>query len=457
MPQFVLGTGQFGVTYSVTESVQTPAAAYAEWATALGVSSTDTLLAMDDDDNAWSIDLASAFFPGGAPTAAFSSEAGFGLYQTALSDDAILRWGDIDNVERMFLPISRPRLLLTFHSDSDLKSYQTKLQRSGSVTIIFAQYSNWGDDTTSRYDVAIRVDGGDLTMVGHALDAVVPIYWHEFQEGVGGRLVRQELVTEQAAGYGIRMAAQLSALQQQHATGVAVAPAVLGDPAAVAVIVAPPALITTAWMSGPTVLGEPSAQLQFSAPVITGTAFGSTTLVTIFRVQDSPLLSPFIPSTVSAIGMAPSGRAFQAQSMDATVFGVPSLSSSTSYAAESLVASVQFGVASVRSVYEASSLVATEFGQSDTAPIASYPATSIAGQVAFGQVTSRMVHGMGDWYAGPRISAVSVKSIGTFPVEDGLGPIEIGGCESPGMGYRALSLHANCKFGEITIRRSHSC
>lgn len=193
-------SGGYQVVYSAAMTTTTPEAAYTAWANALGVSATETLQALSDDDHGYAITLAAPVFSLGPATAMFSTEAGLGFYRNATSDHAPVLY-DISHVSRMFGLTSRPTLLLSFHPQDDLKSFGAKLQRSGTTTILYAQFSTYNDEGAFLYRVAIQLAGGSIELIGQAVTDATTLYWTELEETDASTTeVQQAAVVTQAVG-----------------------------------------------------------------------------------------------------------------------------------------------------------------------------------------------------------------------------------------------------------------
>lgn len=193
------------IFYETSATTTTPADAYAAWAAELGVSSTATLQALDDDDAGFAIDLASSLFAGGSTKALFSSEGAVGFYRaTPVSTESSSY--SISNISRMYGLGTRPTLLLSFHPAGDLKSFGAKLQRANGVTILFAQHSTYNNTSTYRYNVAIRIGvAGGIELVGQAVDQPVNLYLTELAESTTHSVLQQRLALAQTVGSITRM------------------------------------------------------------------------------------------------------------------------------------------------------------------------------------------------------------------------------------------------------------
>lgn len=203
MPEFALGDYDgggppAGIAYSVETTLQSPADAYDAWAAELGVSSTATLKNLDGFDTAWAIDLAAAFFPGGATKAMFATGAGIGFYRGDPPSNTSGRIYSLDGVARFKGLESAPDLILSFQTVAYLQSYSVKLQRSGTTAILFAKFSKRYTVSDAGYDAAIRIDGGQITFVGYAYDTPARVCLHDIDTRFDGAYENeQELIAEQ--------------------------------------------------------------------------------------------------------------------------------------------------------------------------------------------------------------------------------------------------------------------
>lgn len=193
------------ISYEASATTTTPADAYAAWAAELGVSATATLQELNEDDRGYAIDLASAFFSGGSTKAMFSSESAVGFYNTTPANTGNTAYG-IANISRMYGLGTRPTLLLSFHPQDDLKSFGVKLQRANGATILFAQHSTYNNESTYRYNVAIRINASrNLELVGQAVDQPVNLYLTELAESTTHTVLQQTLALAQVAGSIVRL------------------------------------------------------------------------------------------------------------------------------------------------------------------------------------------------------------------------------------------------------------
>lgn len=198
MPSMIVGGGGVELTYSVGTGATTPADQYVAWATALGVSTTATLQALDDDDKGFLATLAASYFSGGSTSFCFSSEAAVGLYLATPGTTTSAQY-TVANVSRMYGLTSRPTLLFTFHPQSDLRSEGVKLQRSGTTTILYATFRTYNAQTY-RYQAALRITPQSIEFVGYAQDNSTTLYLSEFVETTSGTPIQQVNIGTSAVG-----------------------------------------------------------------------------------------------------------------------------------------------------------------------------------------------------------------------------------------------------------------
>ncbi|MGF6348975.1 hypothetical protein [Variovorax sp. W2I14] len=169
---FVVDFGSLRFTIDVADSAA-PGLRYAAWAQALGVSETQTLQALEGEDNSFAVTLGASPYAGGSTTAMFSSEGGFAPYKVApvstVSTSYILQ-----TVSRMFGFASRPDALLTFHPNTDCRSVGVLFQRAGAVSIFKGRIKNLSTETY-RLDFALRVDAAGWELVVQPLDLPQPV------------------------------------------------------------------------------------------------------------------------------------------------------------------------------------------------------------------------------------------------------------------------------------------
>lgn len=217
MPDFALGGYDggplVGIAYSVETTLQSPSDAYDAWAVELGVSSTATLKNLDGFDTAWAIDLASAFFPGGATKAMFATGAGIGFYRGDPPSNTARSAYTLDGIARFIGLGSAPDLILSFQTYHYLQSYSVKLQRSGATTILFAKFSKRYTVSDAGYDAAIRIDGGQITFVGYAYDTPARVCLHDIETRFDYAYENeQELIAEQEPYSAILLTAAFAVL-----------------------------------------------------------------------------------------------------------------------------------------------------------------------------------------------------------------------------------------------------
>lgn len=198
VPFYSNGSGQIGsnvlskyaINFNAQDISTSPSNIYDVWASELGVSNTATLYDLNADDNAIPINLASPFLPGGSDASFYAGEGGIGFYLTAYPESEFYDYSytPMTGINKFLAIRQRPSLLLTFRKDTsqnaDLKSYNGKIQKSGSTTIIFCQHSDYSDQTTYRFDVAIKIVNNNITLVIRNYDFNFESRIFELQEGL---------------------------------------------------------------------------------------------------------------------------------------------------------------------------------------------------------------------------------------------------------------------------------
>jgi len=175
------------VTSTHTTYASTPDQAYIDWATELGVSTTATLLTFLDDDMAWTSTL-QAKLDASAPNSNFfiSSEAGLGFYLSSgyIDGSSALLYSEFSGIVGRFYGINtRPDLILTYHPAEDLATYQGKLQKAGTTTIIFAKHGKFNDQNVAQVRVAAKITPNEVRLIVRAYDMAVPIKMVEMLPG----------------------------------------------------------------------------------------------------------------------------------------------------------------------------------------------------------------------------------------------------------------------------------
>lgn len=165
MSTLTLAGGEL-LNYTTTSWATSPEAAYAAWAAELGVSSTETLQALNADDQGFALTLAASFFSGGSNTALFSSEGGVGFYRAAPASTVSMTYL-LSGVNAFQGIQTRPTLLLTFHPPWDEQSFGTKVQHAGTTTIVYAQFSDYASTSAYTSQVALRIGPGSLELVAN--------------------------------------------------------------------------------------------------------------------------------------------------------------------------------------------------------------------------------------------------------------------------------------------------
>ena len=298
-----LSGGASQLVYGVVAATQTPEAAYQAWAAALGVSATETLQALDGDDEGYAITLAAPVFALGPATAMFSSEAGLGFYRNALSDQASEPYS-ISNVSRMHGLVSRPTLLLSFHPQDDLKSFGARLQRSGNTTILYAQFSNYNNEAAFLYHVAVKWEGGSIELIGQAVTDATTLYWTELEETDAATTeVQQAAVVTQAVGEIWHLSAWV-----ELSSGAVSAPTPLGVPAAWGYVgIAPREAVgaVPTLLAAPRLLGQYRPIARAAVPALLGVpALQALLEPQAWGQVPSLLAAPQLVTRVQAAGLA---------------------------------------------------------------------------------------------------------------------------------------------------------
>lgn len=209
MPTLTLTGVEQTLNYELTAGAVAPLDAYEQWAAEIGVSPTATLQSFERDDGAIAVTLDAPLFDGWSTTAMLSSEAGIGLYTVDPTNPTAITYS-LPNISRFFGLTSRPKLLFTFHPQSDLQVYQTRLQRANGATILFWRFSQWDNQEIYRYDAAIRINQSSLLFVGQAYDQPANLYFNEMLETNSTSLVAQTLVGTNSAGEIVNLLANTS-------------------------------------------------------------------------------------------------------------------------------------------------------------------------------------------------------------------------------------------------------
>lgn len=200
MGDMLLKQVDIAVDWTISAETRTPLEVYAGWANELGVSPTATLYSFAGDDSVWEYDLAaSPFLDSSVIKAFFSSEAGMGFYRQRPSELVFTSYS-LSNVSRFYGNANRPLLVLTWHPmGGDLKSYGTRFQRAGNETLAYVQHSHYGNTSTYRYDAALRIKPGSITLVGEAFNTLTPVMLFELTELLPSQQVQQYAVLETQA------------------------------------------------------------------------------------------------------------------------------------------------------------------------------------------------------------------------------------------------------------------
>lgn len=170
------------VDYAVTSSAlsRTPAESYAAWATELGVSSTASLYAnLNGDDAALPIDYAAPPTPGGITKGFLSSEGGLGWYTSGAPSGSIATAPS--GVSKFYQLSPLPPFLLVFHPQVDCQSAAVKLQKSGATTIINGEIRSLSG-TTQVTEFSARFNGSaDWQLDVRVVSGTLPLAFFAYQ------------------------------------------------------------------------------------------------------------------------------------------------------------------------------------------------------------------------------------------------------------------------------------
>ena len=151
-----------------------PSEQYVAWAEELGVSSTETQVAINGDDLATALTLGYAPVPNANAAAFIASEGGLGLYQSAPGNTTSTAYDlAAQGISRMYGLGTRPNLLLSFHYQTNLKIQNGKVQTRFGVTLIYAELAIYTSGTVRLY-VALRIEPGRIEIAARAGTYAVP-------------------------------------------------------------------------------------------------------------------------------------------------------------------------------------------------------------------------------------------------------------------------------------------
>lgn len=197
-----VGLNDYSISYNTENWATNPADVYSQWATELGVSPFGSDADFSADDDAFKLNLAAPIIPGGSNKTFYATEGGLGVYNVGppAEDEYGYNYQPLVNISRMYGLNTRPSILFTFRQLAseapDLKSYDTKTRSSGSTTILFARHSNYSDETSYRFDVAIRIINNSIEFVIRNYDLELELRATRLQEGITSTTVLgQQLLT----------------------------------------------------------------------------------------------------------------------------------------------------------------------------------------------------------------------------------------------------------------------
>lgn len=170
--------GDFAAVSSSPHS--SASAAYTTWAAEIGVSSTQTLSAIDGDDATYMLDVGFGVTKGATyQSVAFSSESGLGVYRAAPTNTTSVTLTSLSagsaSVGRATVTTHRPPALITVREPTgDLRSEFGKWQKSGQTAIIFARHRTYNDPNTRVVEVAYKITPGGVEVVATNINATSP-------------------------------------------------------------------------------------------------------------------------------------------------------------------------------------------------------------------------------------------------------------------------------------------
>lgn len=179
-----MATDYTGLFYRATldqsvDATNTPSALYTQWATAAGLPTTGTLLAMDIDDGAYSMNIGASPVYGGQGYAMFSSEAALGFYKGLPGTASTMI--TLANTTRMYAMVNGSGtnfMLLTWHvPGADMFSRGITYQKSASNTSVFGgQHTQYNSTTSNRINFAARIDPtGSWELAVQPIDVATPV------------------------------------------------------------------------------------------------------------------------------------------------------------------------------------------------------------------------------------------------------------------------------------------
>lgn len=111
----------------------------------------------------------------------YSSEGGLSIYNVKPSSTSRASVS-IPNVSRMHTTSSKPIILFTFHAPSDLRNFDTKINKNGNGCVIYAGHRYY-NSTSYRYYLAIRIRPNEITFYfKYDNYRTIPFYINTFEE-----------------------------------------------------------------------------------------------------------------------------------------------------------------------------------------------------------------------------------------------------------------------------------
>ena len=184
------------VEYADGAPTRYPVDDYNAWAAELGVSNTETLVNFNGDDLAIAFNFDFPTFAGSVANGFISTEGGLGFYQDVPNDTTSTAYTlTAQGISRMYGLGTRPNLLLSFHSQNNLKLQNGKLQKRYGVTIIYAELCLY-NSTTVRTWVALRIERGKIWVNSRTYSYTTPWILTELNPATGN-VVQSVLVYNQ--------------------------------------------------------------------------------------------------------------------------------------------------------------------------------------------------------------------------------------------------------------------
>lgn len=255
MPNITLQGDYNPLSYSVAAAGASPLATYSAWASELGVSDTgsDVPWSGGDDSSAGFHSNAHLFATASASeNVILITEGGLGLFASLTAGAGTFYWDDLPSLVWFVGPRTVPKCLLTWKNDNgDYKMWDARIRVANTAAIIYAKQSRYSSDTLDRYEVAIKITDGAVTLVGNCIDTATSIYFFEFTEEekfnspVSFSLQQQVTLVSQTPG----QTHQVTLAFPFTPTANIIGPGLLGNPQATALAG------RVAWMEGTGLVG----------------------------------------------------------------------------------------------------------------------------------------------------------------------------------------------------------